>query len=133
MKNLWDIKETLEAVHLMNETAGKMGRDQKYNRPTDDPDHKASKHYKKEVMPHIMKHEKSGKYKVNHSFGGTGPKPSTSARSFKGKVHYKPDITMHYPPVADRHTDAIGYTVHHDGEAANDTKLHAKSMHNFKN
>ena len=101
-----------------------MGKDQKYSQPAEyDPDHKATKHYEKHVMNHIAKHEKSGKYKVNHSFGNG---------EHQGKKHANPDITMHYSGDAEGNYDAHSYTVHHKGAAANDKKLHAKPMHNFK-
>ena len=123
------IKKTMEAYVnmqkknlLLNETAGKMGADQTYGQPAEyDPDHRTTKHYEKVIMPYLQK--MSRKYKINHSFGGN---------DFQGKRHPKPDITMHYSGDAEGDFDAHSYTVHKDGAAANDAKLHAKVMHNFK-
>jgi len=119
------IKKAMAKEEFINETAGKMGKDQRYSTPAEyNPNHPAQKHYDKHVQGHLEKMAKSGKYKINHSFGSSGGN--------QGKVHKNPDVTMHYSGDAEGKFDAHSYTVHHKGAAANDKKLHAKPMHNFK-
>lgn len=61
-------------------------------------------------------HINSSKYKVNHD----GHTPSGH------KPHAKPDITMHYAMGDDQ---PHAYTVHKDGAAASDKKLHHARLH----
>lgn len=92
------------------ETAGKIGRDQDYS---SDYDTGAGQHHVDKAMAYA---EKKG-YKINYGYGH--PK-------HKRNQHKKPDITTH---VAMGDDDHHAYTVHHDGAAAHDTKLHIKSIH----
>ena len=61
-------------------------------------------------------HIKKSNYKVNHD--GHSPKGH--------KPHSKPDITLHYARGDD---SPNGYTVHKNGDAAKDKKLHHDSLH----
>lgn len=65
-------------------------------------------------------------YKVNHV------SPAGRHTDMDGeptKAHKNPDITVHH----DHEHGAHGYTVHHNGAAANDSKLHHASLHNRLN
>ena len=111
---------TLE-TNLEEQTAGQTGKDHHYAGDADYSAHDPAKErHLQSASKHIMKHDEAGKYKVNHSFGGG---------QYAGKKHAKPDVTLHYSGDAEGDYDHHSYTVHHDGAAANDKKLHKPAIH----
>lgn len=108
MKTFFQLRE--ELAKLDEQMAGQVKKHQLYS--ADDDDEESYDHVDRAVA-HIEK----SKYKVNHN--GPGDVPTT-------KKHAKPDITLHYARGDDM---PHAYTVHHYGKAANDRKLHIKSIH----
>ena len=82
-------------------------------------------------------HMGKSKYKINHTYGGSKKAVGGSVGLGDGRIrnlgkpHKNPDITLHYPGDVEHVGEHGGYTVHKDGAAANDPKLHKPAMHDL--
>ena len=102
--------------HLEEQMAGTAKKDQLYAIDAQAEGRKYESH-----ANHInsaLKHAKDKGYKINHN--------GAAADIGKHEEHKKPDVTFHYQRGDDRPS---AYTVHHEGSAANDSKLHKKAVH----
>jgi len=82
-------------------------------------------------MEHVdraMDHAAKKGYKINHNFGGGAGQSSTNTEAGEAHKppHKKPDVTAHYAYGDDA---PHSYTVHHDGAAAHDKRMHKQAIH----
>lgn len=111
MKSFFQLREELQTTKLDEQMAGVAKKHQLYS--ADDDDEESYDHVDRAVA-----HAEKSKYKINHA--GPGDHPAGA------KKHSKPDVTFHYARGDDM---PHAYTVHHDGAAAKDRKLHIKAIH----